>query len=92
MCRMYKTKLWGRACSLQIISLMKKQNPNNFKIKFYYSDCEFLCILFNVEESTVSGINVVVERLISVVVNSFFYGGRGKSNITLLGSVAPLRV
>ena len=34
---------------------------------------------------------VIVERLISVVVSSFFYGGKRKANMTLLGSMAPLR-
>ena len=67
MCRMYRTKFWGRACSSQIISLTKKkQNLNNFKIKIYYSDWIIYKETHNVDESTVSVINVVVVVVVFV--------------------------
>ena len=89
------SKFWGCACSSQIVSLIKNKTwikiKIRIKIKIYYSDWIMYKGTYNVEESTVSVINVVV-ALFSIVVNSFFYGSRRKSNMTLLGSVAPLRV
>ena len=89
MCRMDKIKFGGRTCSSQIISLTKqKQNPNNFKIKVYYS-AELLCqgthnvvvVVVVVFADVVVVVVVVVAFADVVVVVVFAFGVRRSGNI-----------